>query len=300
MAWDSVMSRTYRSFAKINLHLEVLDRRPDGYHELRTVFQSVSLHDDVEVSVTGSGVTLEVEGIATPAGPENLVHQAATRYLERWGGGGVVVRLRKRIPVGGGLGGGSSNAATVLLSLRDLVGAPESVDELVPVAASLGADVPFFLVGGTAVGVDRGDRILVAPDLEEQEVWIVSPSVQVSTRAVFERHRLTVGRQSPSVEDLLAGGGARPADTVGFNDLEATVRALFPPVEAVYTALVQSGAERVQVSGSGGSIFAFYAAPPEESVLASSLPSGSGIFRARTLSRRTIEMRRVVTSDGEG
>jgi len=296
------MSRTYRSFAKLNLHLEVLGRRADGYHELRTVFQSVSLYDEIEVSLTiGDEVTLEVEGIATPVGPDNLVFRAATRFLDRWGGGGVALRLHKRIPVGGGLGGGSGNAATVLLALRDLLGGPERIDDLVPVAVGLGADVPFFLVGGTAVGVDRGDRILPAPDLDEQEVWIVSPSVDVSTAAVFERYRPAALRERATVvDDLLAGGLRRPADAVGFNDLEATVLDLFPPVEAVYTALIQSGAERVQISGSGGSMFAFFTSSPKESVLASLLPSGSGIYRARTLTRRTIEERRVVTSDGEG
>lgn len=294
------MSRTYRSFAKVNLHLEVLGRRPDGFHELRTSFQTVSLHDQLEIAPAETGISLEVSGIATPTGPENLVYRAAAAYLERWGGGGVALRLRKRIPVGGGLGGGSGNAATALLALRDLHGEPQRVDDLMPVAAGLGADVPFFLVGGTAIGLDRGDRILPAPDLEEQEIWIVSPPVSVSTAAVFAAYE---PRERPArssvVDDLLAGRLHRPADAVGGNDLERTVRRLFAPIDVVYTALVQSGAERVQVSGSGGSMFAFYASPPEESVLASSLPSGSGIYRARTLMRQTIEERRVVTSEGE-
>lgn len=294
------MSRTYRSFAKLNLHLEVIGRRPDGYHELRTVFQTVALHDEIDLSPADTGVTLEAAGIETPAGPENLAHQAATRYVERWGGDGVALRLDKRIPVGGGLGGGSSNAATVLLALRDLYGKPEQIHEMQTMAADLGADVPFFLVGGTAVGIDRGDRILAVPELREQEVWIVSPAVRVATGEVFAHYRVPLsGRRSSIVDDLLDGQLDEPLETVGFNDLEATVLALFPPVERVYTALVQSGAERVQLSGSGGSMFAFYASPPEESALASALPRGSRIFRTRTLSRQSVEQLRIVTADGE-
>ena len=160
------MHRTYRSFAKLNLHLEVIARRDDGFHELSTVFQTVSVHDEIDVALSESGVTLETAGIETPPGPGNLVSRAAASFLARWGGRGVDLRLRKRIPVGGGLGGGSSNAATVLLALRELTGQPQTIEELQPVAAALGADVPFFLVGGTAVGVDRGDRIIAAPDAQ--------------------------------------------------------------------------------------------------------------------------------------
>jgi 4-diphosphocytidyl-2-C-methyl-D-erythritol kinase len=295
------MSRAYRSFAKLNLHLEVVGRRDDGYHELRTIFQTISLHDEIEIGETSAGVHLTIAGIETPAGPDNLVHRAASEYLSKWGGGGVDLRLSKRIPVGGGLGGGSSNAATVLLALRELRGEPDLVEELVPIAAGLGADVPYFLVGGTAVGIDRGDRILAAPDLPETELWIAAPAVHVSTRTVFESHRVTRGRGGGSiVERVLAGSCRSTLDAVGSNDLEATVLALFPLVDQVYTALVHSGAERVQISGSGGSMFAFFASPPDEGLLADSLPEGTGLFRTRTLTREALNESRIVDTPEGG
>ena len=181
------MATTFRSFAKINLHLEVAGRREDGYHELRTIFQTVSLCDRIEVSLEGHGVELRTSGLDVPGGSGNLAHRAATAFLERWGGAaGVRLHLDKRIPVEGGLGGGSSNAATVLLALRELTGSPGEVAELVPLAVSLGADVPYFLVGGTAYGSDRGDRIERLPDLLEEELLLIFPGGGVSTRTVFE------------------------------------------------------------------------------------------------------------------
>ena len=149
-----------QSYAKINLHLQVLGLRDDGYHELETIFQTIDLADEIALQRTDPGVRLQVVEGDAPSGERNLAYRAATEYLKRWAPDqGVHISLKKRIPVGGGLGGGSSNAATVLRALRTMVQADVDLDELEELAADLGADVPFFLSGGTAVGVGRGDLI---------------------------------------------------------------------------------------------------------------------------------------------
>jgi 4-diphosphocytidyl-2-C-methyl-D-erythritol kinase len=290
------MAATYRSFAKVNLHLEVAGRRPDGYHELRTVFQTVSLCDRLEVSLGGGDIELRLSGLPLTAGRDNLAYRAAELYLDAWGdGGGVRLRLDKRIPIGGGLGGGSSNAATVLLALRDLTGRPADARRLTPLAARLGADVPFFLVGGTALGRGRGDEVEPLPDLPETEILLVHPGVAVPTAAVFSAWR-GQPRQEPheALRRLLAGGARDVVAAVGVNDLEPVVLERYSAVKQVYTALVQTGAERVGVSGSGGTVFALGPGTREARELASSLPSRSTVFRVQTLSRASIAARRRV------
>ena len=287
---------TYRSFAKINLHLEVVDRRPDGYHELRTLFQTISLCDHVEISLAGQTVDLQVSGLPVPADSTNLAHRAAQMFLERWGDGrGVRLALDKRIPIEGGLGGGSSNAATVLLALRELTGEPADAGHLVPVARRLGADVPYFLVGGTALGRGRGDEVEALADLREEEVCLVHPGVGVATAEVFASGRLAYRKEPHRVLRRVLDGEERGLrGAVGINDLEPAVLGLCEAVKEVYTALVQSGAEKVGVSGSGATVFALFPGRWDERELATSLPPRSTILRAQTLSRASIAARRVV------
>lgn len=286
------MSRGYRSFAKVNLHLQVVGKRSDGFHELRTLFQSVELHDVLHVSPAAGGVRLEVSGADLTAGPENLVHRAATAYLARWGGGrGVELRLEKRIPAGGGLGGGSSNAATTLLALRDLYSAPESIAELRPLARELGADVPYFLTGGTALGVGRGDEILPLPELREAEIWIASPAVAVSTAEVFGA--LEPATPQPLAADVLAlahgPAGADFATLDLWNDLQDLVLRRFSGVERVYTSLLRGGFEGVRLSGSGACLIARWSGTGEPRL---ELPAGTRLLRTRTLDRTSLDSRR--------
>lgn len=292
----SAIPTTYRSFAKINLHLEVVGRRPDGFHELRTLFQTVSLCDLIEVSAAGRGVELEVRGFAAPGGAENLAHKAAEAYLDRWHAGrGIRLALDKRIPVEGGLGGGSSNAATVLLALRDLFGEPADVADLTAPAAALGADVPYFLIGGTALGRGRGDEVEVVPDLAEEALWLIKPEVGVATADVFRSGRIRFRDQPhPLLEAVRRGEVRQASEAVGENDLEPAVLALYPAVKHVYTSLVQFEAERVRVSGSGAALFTFRTGAKDGRELMSALPRQSAVFEVRTLSRASIAARRVV------
>lgn len=288
----------YRSFAKINLHLEVLHSRPDGYHDLRTVFQSVDLCDLVSLEVGGEGVHLEVAEQALPNDERNLAHRAATSFLEAWPVvEGVRIALEKNIPVGGGLGGGSSNAATVLQGLRDILDVQEATDErLDGLGRALGADVPFFLTGGTVLGSSRGDETLPLPDLPERDVWLVTPGVTVSTAKVFREFRELTGDRQVSSMGRLAWEEGVDWEMVagGWNDLQPLVMRRFPEVQRVYNALVAAGAQIARLSGSGATWWAFLDDSIGSSELRNRLAPGCRVVRARTLNRTSLQRLRVV------
>src|SRR6266481_9509404 len=168
------------AFAKINLRLDVLGRRADGFHELRTIFQTISLHDELRLRASRSdGVTLTIEGnqpLSAEPVEKNLVYRAVDALrrelkIRR----GVELQLKKTIPAGGGLGGGSSDAAAALLGTLRLEGRKLPAARLLEIAASLGADVPFFLLGGRALGANKGDEIYPLQDIPKQHLLVVSP-----------------------------------------------------------------------------------------------------------------------------
>ncbi len=286
---------TYRSFAKLNLHLEVLGRRADGYHELRTLFQTVGLYDELVIErLETPGIELEVSGPwIVPSGSENLCFRAARAFLDFWGEpeDGVRIELAKSIPPGSGLGGGSSNAAAVLLAMAELWNKPRSLRELRPLANELGADVPFFLVGGTAFATGRGDRIEPLPDPPIRwEAWVLWPGWSLSTREVFARwrpRRNPVGARYPALERLLEQGTwtGSPADWLGWNDLEACAFELAPELARLYTELVQGRARAVRMSGSGSALFALFDDEAAAKAMEGSLPKGVFWRRTQALGR---------------
>lgn len=280
-----------RAVAKVNLHLEVRGRRDDGYHELRTVFQTIDLADEIEIVVGGCGISIEVSSSEVPAGPENLAWRAARAFRRRWAPDtGVAIRLEKRIPVGGGLGGGSSDAAVVLRLLRKAVGEPRDPEDLIPVARELGADVPYFLLGGTALGLGRGDRIVPLAELPEREMVLVVPPVPVSTAEVFgDLGHLTAADPDPRIMAIVQSG--QPTwDAVGFgsNDLERSVVSRWSVIGAVRRGLVEAGARVARLSGSGSSVFALFDGSPGVGELEPFLPEGCRVERVRTVSRSAL------------
>lgn len=269
----------------------MVGRRADGYHELRTVFQTVDFHDLVTLEATPSGVELAVAEGAAPPGDQNLAVRAARAFLARWTpGAGVRITLHKRIPLGSGLGGGSSNAATVLRGLGVLFGQSPDPGEVCSLARQLGADVPYFLLGGTALGVGRGDEIVPLPELPEQEVWLVIPRLEISTAMVFAALREPPSSAlDPAIAPLLAGEGPRDlAALPGRNDLEPVVRERFPLLQEVYNALLSVGALEARLSGSGATMFACFAAAAAGDRLAEHLPAGTKVVKASTLNRASL------------
>ncbi|MEW6337180.1 MAG: 4-(cytidine 5'-diphospho)-2-C-methyl-D-erythritol kinase [Acidobacteriota bacterium] len=248
--------------AKVNLHLEVLGRRPDGYHELRTVFVAVGVFDELELDAAPPGeLALDVipDG-AVAAGEDNLVMRAA-RALQRECGtdAGARMCLRKSIPVAAGLGGGSSDAAGALVGLASMWGWVGTPADLHRLAASLGADVPFFLVGGAAWGVGTGTEVRALPDLPEWWLVLLPGPEPIPTAAVYrELGAAPLARPSQqSKGEPLAEGGV-PALEACRNDLEPVALRRWPEVAERLGAVRATGPALAMLSGSGGTVFGLY------------------------------------------
>jgi 4-diphosphocytidyl-2-C-methyl-D-erythritol kinase len=282
-----------RSFAKINLGLEVLGVREDGYHELRTLFQTLDLHDDLRLRLTRGGrVTLRCDHPLVPADETNLAARAARELLDfARRREGVEIELEKRIPVGGGLGGGSSNAAAVLLALDRGLKLGLGPIGLHPLARRLGADVPYFLYGGTALGLGRGDEVYPLLRQLRFHVVLADPERPVSTAAVFRRidSRLTPRENSRSIfyfvsSDLEGVAGFRSLT----NDLEPAALEEAPDLEAAVVRirgiLSEAGARHMSLSGSGSTYFGIFSEHRRAAKAAAALRTlGFRALRCRTL-----------------
>jgi 4-diphosphocytidyl-2-C-methyl-D-erythritol kinase len=253
---------TVRCPGKVNLHLEVLGRRPDGYHELRTLFAAVGVWDELRLSVAPAGVlelAVEPAGVV-PIGEENLVVRAARVLTEGSGATrGARIHLRKGIPIAGGMGGGSSDAAATLVglsSLWDLEPDPASVLKL---GSGLGADVPFFLIGGAAWGTGIGTELVPLPDLPPWWVVLLPGREAVSTAAVYRALRAGPVDERPQSEvyQWIERGGEVPFHACR-NDLETTVSAQWPGVARRLAAIRGTHPFLALLSGSGGTVFGLY------------------------------------------
>jgi 4-diphosphocytidyl-2-C-methyl-D-erythritol kinase len=252
--------------AKINLGLRVLGRRPDGYHELDTVFQAVDLWDEIEGRLSVD-ISLDCREPGVPVDGTNLVLRAAAGLRTRFGtSAGAALRLRKSIPLQAGLGGGSSDAAGALLLCSRLWGLDPPVHVLEDLARELGADVPFFLHGGTARGTGRGDRIERLPDAPSFPVLLGRPPFGISTAEVFRRlpSKLTLPAGSVSVAVPLAHKWPKQNDFAALvNDLEEVVFDGWPPLRIFRDALVEAGARGARLSGSGSTVYGIFSGEDE-------------------------------------
>jgi 4-diphosphocytidyl-2-C-methyl-D-erythritol kinase len=248
--------------AKVNLHLEVLGRRLDGYHEIRTVFAAVGVWDELVCTGAPGGLfELAVEPAgAAPAGADNVVVKAARALAEHIGGlRGARMVLRKGIPVAGGLGGGSSDAAAALAGLARLWGSSRPFHELEPLAAELGADVPFFLVGGIAWGVGRGSDVTPLPDLPPWWVVLLPGPEPIPTGEVYralDAGALDVGG-SPEIYRWVAAGGDLPFGGCR-NDLQPTVTERWPEISRRLMSVHATQPLLGLLSGSGGTVFGLF------------------------------------------
>ncbi len=250
--------------AKINLLLELLGKRPDGYHEIRTIYQSVDFVDELELTLCPGNrlkLTLRAGRMAVPAGEDNLVQRAYNAFHRAHGPvPGLSAILTKRIPPGSGLGGGSSNAASMLLALRSICGGP-GFSELKVLAGGLGSDVPFFLHGGTAEGRGRGDRVSPLPDAAKQLVLLILPETMISTQVVYQSCSpiLTRAPNRNSIHRYLSEGGevCLQRDFQG-NDLESVVFRMEPQLGQLKDLLYATGAGFASLSGSGSALFGLY------------------------------------------
>jgi len=275
------------AFAKVNLCLHVMGKRPDNYHELRTIFQAMSLHDTLELSLTREPqITLESTDTSLPAGPENLVYRAIKAIgCETGFRAGIHAHLEKRIPVARGLGGGSSDAAAALIGMLRLTKAKVPLQRLMEIAAGLGADVPFFLFGGRALAVNRGDEIYPLPDAPPRTIVVVSPrDIGVSTKEAYQwlSTELTKRDKPPNIWRFCALCWSRQ-DGLS-NDFEGPVFSRHPRLREIKDGLLKRGAADAALAGSGSAVFGIFRNPAQARRAARAFPEDS-VFVVETLSR---------------
>jgi 4-diphosphocytidyl-2-C-methyl-D-erythritol kinase len=257
------------AFAKINLRLDILGKRPDGYHELRTVFQTVSLHDELRLRPSrASGISLTIlgnESLSREPVRKNLVYAAVDALRRELKiRSGVEIELRKTVPAGRGLGGGSSDAAAALRGYLRLVHRTIPDHRLMEIAAALGADVPFFLFGGRALGIGRGDEIYPLPDISKRSLLIVSPrNIHVPTPDAYRWLKApTLTKIAPTPKLLKFCSLCWSAQGSGLsNDFEAPVFRRHPRLATIKRELLRRGATEASLAGSGSAVFGIFPSP---------------------------------------
>ena len=298
------------SYAKINLRLDILGKRADGYHELRTIFQTVSLHDELRLRASkGAGISLRILGndeLAREPVKKNLAYRAVDELRRELKiRSGVEIELHKKIPAGGGLGGGSSNAAAALFGYLQLTGRKLPMAVLAELAASLGADVPIFLFGGRALGIGRGDEIYPLPDIAKLSLLIVAPKdIRVPTPDAFRwlnaplRNAATLTKQAadPKLWEFCALSWSAQGSGLS-NDFEKPVFRRYNRLNQIKRVLLHSGAAEASLAGSGSAVFGVFPSPTMARRAAVGFPHDQ-TFVCETISRdrylRAVKSARVV------
>lgn len=281
------------AFGKINLRLRVLGKRPDGYHEIDTVLQTISLHDTITLTPTDyPEIVVSCDDRSLPTGAGNLVYRAAESLQKGFASGrGVRIRLEKRIPIQAGLGGGSADAAVTLIALAHLWGTNAKAPDLFEIANLLGADVPFFFFGGTALGTGTGRAVTPLPDAPGRFLLVLKPNTSIATSDAYESLK---ARSLTTMEAKTILSSSHPSDVSHSfdsdalqNDFEPVVDALEPEIERARAALVQAGAATVLLAGSGSAVFGVFDSGDEQerAIQVIELEAGWRVFPCQTVGR---------------
>ena len=245
--------------AKINLCLHIIGKRTDGYHEIETLMCCIGLYDEVGIQFDTDNTSITCSDPLVPQNETNIAHRAATMFLNRMEfSEGVDITIKKRIPLAAGLGGGSSNAASVLLGLNDHFGQPFSMDRLMPMGLSLGADVPFFLFQKPAIATGIGEKLEAYPGLHPYHLLLINPGFNVSTAEIYRKLnlRLTKCKKKFTNTSLIKHGFDVALHLC--NDLETVTASMFPEIVSVKEQLVHYGALGALMSGSGPTVFGIF------------------------------------------
>lgn len=279
-----------RAPAKVNLHLRVYGRREDGFHGLRSIFQAISLADEIVVSSLKQPQRIEIDGVFDCPPEKTTFHKAALLFMKATGyTGGLSVQVRKRIPAGAGLGGGSSDAASFLMALDALFEAGLGPERLAAMGAEVGSDVPFFLKGGAALVSGRGEFVDPIPAREDFSVVAVFPGFPVSTAEAFallDRERPDDSAEAdPGNEALVEAYRRRPSEWPFANSFEPHVARAHPGIALWKARLLEAGAEFAMMSGSGSTVFGVFGSPGEAEEAGSRLVrlAGEGVLVAPAL-----------------
>ena len=292
-----VKSLLVHAHAKVNLYLDVTGKRPDGYHDIETVFHSIELHDDVILRpLSNSEISIQCDHPSVPCDTQNLAYQAAQLLMNHADTMcGVEISIKKRIPVAAGLAGGSTDAAAVLWGMNQLFDFGLTQTDLMCLGLQLGADVPFCLLGGAAIGRGVGEVLTPLPPLDETYILLANPGIEVRTRWAFQH--LHFALTNKSADDIILRGCLESGDRRGvaenmYNCLEVPVFLKFPDIEALKRNLAGChGSYGALMSGSGATVFsimrdaasAHEAASGLSSRLAfctATLTSGAGLYSA--------------------
>jgi len=276
---------TVKSFAKINLGLEIVGKRPDGYHDIRTLFQTISLSDELHLEPASAGaIHLAGDDPSVAWDETNLIHRAARFLREKTGTDqGARILVKKSVPAGRGLGGGSSNAAAALLGLNRMWGLGLDAPGLAGLARRLGADVPFFLHGGLCLGEDIGDRLTRLPDLAPLPCLLVFPAFPIPTASIYAGIELpltSAGKVSKIMRFLESGDFGLLE-----NDLEHVIFRAHPELESWKRFFRELGAILSQVSGSGSAVYGLFADAESAMEAQKRLPGTPAARLAATLPR---------------
>ena len=284
-----------KAWAKLNLSLDVLGRLGNGYHEMKMVMQTCSLHDDVRIELTGDGgVTVESNFGFLPRDAGNIAAKAASAFFSAAGlqGQGAHITLRKRIPVGAGLGGGSADAAAVLRGLNTLCQAHLDAERLETIGAALGSDVPFCVRGGTALAVGRGEQLLPAPEMPGCGIVICKPRFSIRTPELFSMIDSRRSRIHPDTDGLLEAMAAGDVGNLArrmYNVFEEVLPRRCSDIGAIKRALLDAGALGAVMSGTGSAVFGLFPDLPDaERAAAALLPRWRETFAAEPVRALTI------------
>ncbi|VEN73459.1 4-diphosphocytidyl-2-C-methyl-D-erythritol kinase [Candidatus Desulfarcum epimagneticum] len=254
-----------RSCAKINLFLKVLGKRPDGYHSLVSLMCPIGIYDRISLDFGARDISVECDAPDVPDGPGNIAFKAARLFFERaflktgLKGRGVAVSISKTIPSGGGLGGGSGNAARVLSALNDFYGRPFSMPGMMEMAAAIGADAPFFIRSKPALATGIGERLQAFHRFSGRHVLVIFPGFSLSTAMIFKKLNLGLTKREQKVKcSFCVKDGWFNAEHDLRNDLEAVAGALRPEIFAMKNALSRGGASGTLMSGSGSCVFGLF------------------------------------------
>jgi 4-diphosphocytidyl-2-C-methyl-D-erythritol kinase len=248
--------------AKINLFLKVLGKRPDRYHELLTLMCPIGLYDEISLHFGVKKTTIHCSDPAVPRDETNIAHRAAKRFFETAGiTDGVHISIHKNIPVAAGLGGGSSDAATVLLGLNRFLGSPISKQQLLELGASIGADVPFFVFQKPAIATGIGEILEPYDGLKPHSVVLIYPGFGVSTADIFKKVNLRLTNCKKIHSNSFFKNGVFDASRHIYNDLETISASLYPEIRSAKESILDGGAIGAAMSGSGSSVFGLFADP---------------------------------------
>lgn len=251
-----------KAYAKINLGLDVTGKRPDGYHEVRMIMQNIGIHDELTFTKQERGISLKADCLDLPVDGNNLVYRAAKLIIEEFGlTQGVHIQLKKRIPIAAGLAGGSADAAAVFKGMNDLFGLGMSLERMCGLGVKIGADVPYCILGGTALAEGIGEKLTPLPDAPNMVILLAKPDIQVSTKEVYGQLRVEELKSHPDIDGMTKAVIRHDIEGITErmgNVLEYVTAGQYPVIDEIKNFMKEHGAVHAMMSGSGPAVFGIY------------------------------------------